>query len=203
MIKSLYELIAAQDNLTLSYLHEIKETTLFKPIIEIKNVDANPGLNIHHYEYSYNDKIKLIKFVVYCFSKESPFLKSDITIHSIINNVCDYLEITGELKNRIIEYRITELDQVVINFIKRDCDEYLRELLIASIIYDKQLNLSLQSSEGKEPKDYYDRAQDFKEKIYQLKSAMNRNSFTQKSMINHALDNIQSIRSADLIDAFK
>jgi len=74
-ISSLYNLITKRKDLDFNYLKEIKEYDFFKPIIEIKEIEQDPFLGIEGYIYSKEQIVKMILFVVHCYTKESPYMK--------------------------------------------------------------------------------------------------------------------------------
>lgn len=202
MQDSLYNLITNRENLDFNYFNEIKEYSLFQPLIEIREEESNVENGVQLHRYTREEIIQMIKYVVYCFSKESPYLKPDITLNTVKVNVCKALSIDDELQSKILEYKIPALDEVINRFIRREDDENLRELLVCKSIYEKSLDMAtlIISEDPKKSSEFYKTAEQFKHKIYELKQASSKSHFVFNKMVKDFAENVQSLKVEDLIN---
>jgi len=193
MLKSLYEIISSKgDDLSIEYLDSVKEYNLFKPILLMESIGMS-------------DKVKLILFVAHCYSKDSPFLKTNDTAWNTKSLVMDELEISDDIRSKINEYAIPELDQVIKDYISREDNEFIREWLVARTIYDRNLTASASAVDKdgnidvKRQKEQYEAAQDFKSKIFQLRQQVEIKDYMFTEMKKDFAVNVKSLRVEDLI----
>lgn len=204
-ISSLYDHITKRKDLDFNYLKEIKEYEFFKPIIEIKEIEQDPFAGIEGYIYSREQIVKMILFVVHCYTKESPYMKLSDTALFIKKKVLYDLNADIELTKRILEYKIPELEKVIQSYIMRENDESLREIIIAKEIYERNLHASINANSDsgdidiKMQKAYYDAAQDFKSKIFKLKQQFATKEFMHVEMVKEFSENIKAYKLEDLV----
>lgn len=205
MIKSMYDLIADTEITSLDYFFEIKVDILFEPIINIQNIEADPSRGIEAFKFEEDDKIKMIKYVVCCFSKDSKYLKSSDTVFVTKSTVIEYLEIGYPLSKRIMAYQIPELESVVSRYIDREDNEHIREYMIAKNIYDRNLNASNSAIDNagnidvKSQKMYYEAAIEFKNKMFALKQEFTNKNYMYESVKEDFFTSIKSCFISDLI----
>ena len=202
MTKSLYDSLTEKE-IDFNYLAEIKEYKLFQPLIEIKAIEKD----IDRDEFVYEKKmiIQMILFVAHCFSKESPFLKTSDTAYTTKTLVMDELEMSDNLRERILNYQIPELEEVIKNYISREDNENVREFLIAKNIYDRNLNAANSAIDKNGNIDiemqakYFNTAQIFKEKMFVLKQSVEAKNFMFETMKKDFIKNEKSVYVSDLL----
>jgi|688.fasta_scaffold00239_78 hypothetical protein len=204
-ISTLYDLITKAKNLDFNYLKEIKEYEFFKPLIEIKEIEADPFRDIVGYIYSKEQIIKMILFVVNCYTKESPYMKLSDTAMYIKKKVLYDLNADIELTKRILEYKIPELEKVIQGYVRRENDEALREILIAKDIYERNLYASSSANNDsgdidiKKQKEYYQAAQEFKSIVFRLKQQFAQKEFMHIEMVKEFTENVKASKLEDLV----
>lgn len=204
-LKTLYQLITDTPDINFNFFREIMEYDLFRPLIEIKDIEADPP-HREFYRYSKENIIKLIKFVAHCYSKESPYMKLSDTVYTTKIKICNDLGIDSELMDRIVNYKIPELDIVIQKYITRELDEHVREFMIARDIYDRNLtsaSSAVDPSDGsidvKKQTMYFENAERFKEKLHQLRQAFQNKNQMFTLQVNDFSQNVKSLRAEDLL----
>ena len=204
-ISSLYDHITKRKDLDFNYLKEIKEYEFFKPIIEIKEIEQDPFAGIEGYIYSREQIIKMILFVVHCYTKESPYMKLSDTALFIKKKVLYDLNADIELTKRILEYKIPELEKVIQSYIMRENDDSLREILIAKDIYERNLHAAANAINEvgdidiKKQRDFYQGAQEFKSIIHGLKQKFETRNFMHVEMVKEFSENMKAYKLEDLV----
>lgn len=204
-ISSLYDLITKRKDLDFNYIREIKEYDFFKPIIEIKEIEQDPFQGIEGYIYTKEQIIKMILFVVHCYTKESPYMKLSDTALFIKKKVLYDLNADIELTKRILDYKIPELEKVVQSYVMRENDESLREILIAKDIYERNLHAAANAINEigdidiKKQRDFYQGAQEFKSIIFKLKQQFAQKQFMHVEMVKEFSENVKAFKLEDLV----
>lgn len=204
-ISSLYDLLSKKKDLDFNYLKDIKEYDFFKPLIEIKEIEVDPFRDIVGYIYSKEQIIKMILFVVNCYTKESPYMKLSDTAMFIKKKVLYDLNADIELTKRILNYQIPELEKVIQNYVRRENDEALREILIAKDIYERNLYASSNATNEmgdidiKKQKEYYQAAQEFKSIVFKLKQQFSSKEFMHVEMVKEFAENVKASKLEDLV----
>lgn len=204
-ISSLYDLITKRKDLDFNYIREIKEYDFFKPIIEIKEIEQDPFQGIEGYIYTKEQIIKMILFVVHCYTKESPYMKLSDTALFIKKKVLYDLNADIELTKRILDYKIPELEKVVQSYVMRENDESLREILIAKDIYERNLHAAANAINEtgdidiKKQRDFYQGAQEFKSIIFRLKQQFAQKQFMHVEMVKEFSENVKAFKLEDLV----
>lgn len=204
-ISSLYDHITKRKDLDFNYLKEIKEYDFFKPIIEIKEIEQNASFGIEGYIYSREQIIKMILFVVHCYTKESPYMKLSDTALFIKKKVLYDLNADIELTKRILEYKIPELEKVIQSYVMRENDESLREILIAKDIYERNLHAAANAINEvgdidiKKQRDFYQGAQEFKSIVFKLKQQFATKEFMHVEMVKEFSENVKAYKLEDLV----
>lgn len=203
-IKTLYRLLTEKE-ISIQFLREIKEYKLFQPLIEIKDIEADPFRSIEEFKYSQDMIFKMILFVAHCFTKESPYLKSSDTVYSTKTLILDDLEVSQELRKRILTYQIPELEQVTSNYIRREANEYIREYFTAKNIYDRNLNEAsvtfdkLGNIDLVKQKEFFEAAESFRNKMYKIKQNFEDKNPVFDNTLKDFTKNVKSIHIVDLI----
>lgn len=204
-ISSLYDHITKRNDLDFNYLKEIKEYEFFKPIIEIKEIEQDPFAGIEGYIYSREQIVKMILFVVHCYTKESPYMKLSDTALFIKKKVLYDLNTDIELTKRILDYKIPELEKVIQSYVMRENDESLREILIAKDIYERNLHAAANAINEvgdidiKKQRDFYQGAQDFKSIVFKLKQQFATKEFMHVEMVKEFSENVKAYKLEDLV----
>jgi len=202
-MRSLFSLITEPTTLSLKYFKDIKEYDLFKPLLEIREVEADPFNNIEAFEYSREHILHMIQYVGYAFSKPSPYMKSSDSVYSRKLLVIDGIGADDELKKRIMKYQIPELDQVIMNYIKREHDEDFRELMTAQIIYDRLIHEANNPTykdnifDSKAQSLTFENAGKMKTKIFELRQRFD--DTPSGEMVKDFIANVKSLHATDLI----
>lgn len=203
-IKTLYRLLTEKE-ISIQYLREIKEYKLFQPLIEIKDIESDPFRSIEEFKYSQDMVFKMILFVAHCFTKDSPYLKSSDTVYSTKTLILDDLELSQELRKRILTYKIPELEQVISNYIMRETNEYVREYFTAKNIYDRNLNEAscafdkLGNIDIEKQTAYFEAAESFRNKMYKIKQNFEDKHPAFDNILKDFTKNVKSIHIVDLI----
>lgn len=202
---SLYQkLTQFGDGLTIRDIYDMKESTLFGEIINIKDIEASPPY-ITEFKYSVERKIKMILFVACSYSKDSPYMKTSDTIYNIKKNVIDNLDIDEDLSQRILEFKIPELESVIKYYIQREDNHFIREYLTCMSIYDRNLYAAASaigpdgSVDLKKQTDFFNAAEEFKEKAFRLRQQVESNDSVFYEMKKDFIESVRSVRCEDLI----
>ncbi len=170
-----------------------------------KEIEADPFRDIVGYIYSKEQIIKMILFVVNCYTKESPYMKLSDTAMYIKKKVLYDLNADIELTKRILEYKIPELEKVIQGYVRRENDEALREILIAKDIYERNLYASSSANNDsgdidiKKQKEYYQAAQEFKSIVFRLKQQFAQKEFMHIEMVKEFTENVKASKLEDLV----
>ena len=202
-MKSLFALITEPTTLSLKYFKDIKEYDLFMPLLEIKEIEADPFNNIEAFEYTRERILHMVQYVAYAFSKQSPYLKSSDSVYSRKLLVIDGIGVDDELKKRIMKYQIPELDQVVKDYIKREHDDDFREIMTAQIIYDRLLHEAANPQykdsifDAKSQSLLFENSEKIKSKIFELRQRFENTPAGE--MVKDFVSNVKSLHATDLI----
>lgn len=204
-MRTLFALLTETDRLSENYLKDHMEYELFRPLMEIRDIEAAPEIGREQYRYTKENIIKIIQFIAFCYSKESPYMKVSDTIHFTKNKVCDDLYIDDDLRRRIIGYMIPELDECIKRYIQREVNEYVREFMIIRDIMDRNLNAASSAIDIEGNIDvkmqaiYFDNYEKFKDKLHKVKQVFNDKNSMLVQFTRDLVDNVKSCRMEDLI----
>ena len=202
---TLYNLIANHKNLDFEFLREIKEYDFFKPLIEIEDIEANVQDGYDGFVFTKEARIQLILFVVQCYTKESPYMKINDTVNFIKNKVLTELGVSDELKDMILDYKIPALEIIIKEYIMRENDEYLQQVMIVRDLFQRSLkgSASAITAEGdidiKKQAELYKNAKYFKNELFTLKQKFMDKEYMTSKMAQEFNENVESIKIQDLI----
>jgi hypothetical protein len=203
-IISRYDLFEGCTSVTKEWLILNKEYKIFKPIIDIEDVPATSN-DLFGFRYTPKDKSDMCKYVVYCYSKESKYLKSNDSEYSTKLLVLDDLGVRQELQEMILNYKIPELDLVIKDYIKLEDDYYIREFLTARQIYESLLfecnNIRNQDGDidAERTAKIFEQAQKFKTKLHEIRQFAENKNPKFHQMKTEFIENVKSLKIEDII----
>lgn len=193
-MQTLYNYLAfpLDEKLTEQYLKEIHEYDLFRPLLELKDIPTvdeetpSPLSQLSRY------KFYLIKYIVLAYSKESPYNKISDTLKTIQERICKDIGFPTEIKKLIYDFKLPELEDCISMYINRETDEFVQQYMVARNIHALNMRLSSQSVdrftgqliEPKMQREYYDNAERFSLKMYEMKQSFLKDNYQFMEFVN-------------------
>ncbi len=205
MPNSMYELVCEKEIKSLQYFYDNKLDKLFFEMLHIEDIEADNEYGIKPFKFTDEDKIKMIKYVVACFSKDSVYIRTNETAWATKTQVANYLDIDNPLKDMVINYKIKELEYITSKFIDLETDQHWRETMTAKNIYERNLHAANNAIDQagnidvKNQKMYYEAAMEFKGKIHDLNQEYQNKHHRFLDMKADFQKSIKSLMISDLI----
>jgi len=137
-MKTIFSLIYEKEQtLCVDYLQEIKVYELFKPILELDMYEIKEDdIILQSITFDEKDKIDLVKFIVYCFSFDSSFIKDKLDLFYVFEDVGKYLNAKKDVIDLIIGFKFSQFLSIVNIYLQRQ-DPDFRVLKTAQILYEE------------------------------------------------------------------
>lgn len=191
-MQTLYNSLAypPDGKLTAQYLTQIHEYELFRPLLEM--VDVNPEDKENPLNHLSRYCFYFIRYIVNVFSKESPYNKLSDTLRTIQERVCKDIGFPDEIKDVILNFKLEPLEKCISMYINRETDEFVQQYMVCRNIHALNLQLSSQTIdrftgsliEPKSQEQYFNTAEKFRDKMYQLKQEFSKDNYQFMQMVN-------------------